>query len=286
MIYRPGIAVAAIVLAMTAPQLAHAQQQQQWAAAYVDWRLPDGLTNVDRIAQDIAVPAPAHASFFTLNWDFTAGEGGYIGLQSDVDSAANVRFSLWNAGAARGEACRRFDGEGVGMTCVLPVTLSTDRFYRVRVVRGAADARGQWWAGWIDSVDAAGRTHSAMIGDLQVGRDLNAIAPASVHNFNEYWGDEVRACRDVPLSAAIFVAPSLQRGENGARIVAHSPVGRRPDGHPCASGRERTGATASHVGTTHNGAPAMVMVLGGAANANRAFGEQAARTPPTLAPSR
>jgi|CXWL01.1.fsa_nt_gi hypothetical protein len=266
--------------AMAAP--AQAQQQQQWAAAYIDWRFPEGTADIDRIAQDIAVVEPARASFFTLNWDFTAGDGGYIGLQSDVDGASNVRFSLWNATAARGDACRRFDGEGVGMTCVLPMAIDTDRFYRVRVLRGDANARGQWWSGWIDVVDAAGQTRALKIGDLQVSSDLTAIAPASVYNFNEFWGDAVGACRDVPLSAAVFVAPSVQLGERGARIFASAPVGRRPDGHPCGAGRERTGAAASHVGVAREGNAAMVMVLGGERGANRTFGAQAAASVPAL----
>lgn len=281
--HQPWIAVFALGLLALAPP-AQAQQQQQWAAAYIDWRFDDGVTGIDRIAQDIAVLEPAHASFFTLNWEFTAGDGGYIGLQSDVDGAGNVRFSLWNAGAARGESCRRFDGEGVGMTCVLPLGIETDRFYRVRVTRGDANATGQWWSGWIDAVDATGQTRSTKIGELQVSADLTAIEPASVYNFNEYWGDAVRACRDVPLSAALFVAPSVQRGDHGARVNARSPIGRRPDGHPCATGSERTGAAASHVGVSRNGAPAMIMVLGGNAAANRAFAEQATQTAPSLAP--
>lgn len=276
-------AIAAIVALVAMSPCAHAQQQQEWAAAYIDWTIPDGVTGVDRMAQDIAVIEPAHASFFTLNWDFTTGEGGYIGLQSDVDGAGNVRFSLWNAAAARGESCRRFDGEGVGMTCVLPMELQTDRFYRVRVARSDADAHGQWWTGWVDTVDASGQTRSFRIGDLQVASRLNEIAPLSIYNFNEYWGDAVRTCSEVPMSAAIFGAPSLQHGRD--RIVARSPVGRRPDGHACATGRERTGASASHVNVVRGSEPAMIMVLGGDTAANRAFGVQAGRSVPTSAPS-
>src|SRR5262245_59622262 len=90
------IAVIALGLTTLAPS-ARAQEQQLWAAAYIDWSFPETAADIDRIAQDIAVLEPARASFFTLNWDFTAGDGGYVGLQSDVDGAGNVRFSLWNA---------------------------------------------------------------------------------------------------------------------------------------------------------------------------------------------
>lgn len=263
-----------LALLMHAPS-AQAQGQQQWAAAYIEWRLPD-QTGVDRIAQDIAVLAPSRASFFTLNWDFSDGDGGYIGLQTDAAGAGNVRFSLWNAIAARGAACRRFDGEGEGMTCVAPLRIETDRFYRVRVTRGEAAARGQWWSGWIDTVDANGQTQSFRIGELQIAPGLTEIDPASLYNFNEFWGDAVRECRQTPLSAALFAAPSIQRGASGAPFVARAPTGRRPEGHPCTTGRERTGATASHLALTLADRPAMIMVLGGDAQTNRAFAAQAA----------
>jgi len=270
------------LLTLTSP--AAAQQQQLWAAAYIDWRFPSELDGIDRVAQDIAVLEPARASFFTLNWDFATGDGGYIGLQSDVDGAGNARFSLWNARAARGEACRPFDGEGIGMTCVFSMPIEPDRFYRLRILRAYADASGQWWSGWIDAISADGQTHSTKIGDLQVAADRTAIAPGSIYNFSEYWGDAVRACRDVPLSVAAFLAPAAQRGDEDRGVIAEAPAGRRPDGHPCATGLEQTGAVASHVGISHLGAPAMIMVLGGNETDNRTHGAQAARSLPSRRP--
>ena len=273
--------IGALVLALHAPA-AHAQQQQ-WAAAYIDWSIPNNAAGASRIEQDIAVLAPSRASFFTLNWDFLAGDGGYIGLQTDPEGIGNVRFSLWNAVAARDGVCRRFDGEGEGMTCEAPLAIASDRYYRVRVERGARDAGGQWWSGWIDAPDAAGATQSILIGALQVAPSLSEIAPATVYNFNEYWGDAVRACRDVPLSAAAFAAPAVASASGAPRIGA-SPIGRRPDGHPCASGGERTGAAASHALAMRRAGPVMIMVLGGSTQENRAFGQSAVQFLPAIAP--
>lgn len=244
--------------------------QQLWAAAYVDWTFASEAPGI-AIAQDMWVPQPATASFFTLNWDFVAGDGGYIGLQSDEAGVGNARFSLWNADASQGAACRRFDGEGEGMTCVTPLPIAPDKIYRVHVTRGEADARGQWWIGWIETRGEPRR----QIGALRVARTSTAIAPASVHDFSEFWGDAVAACRAVPLSAAAFGPPTLSYA-NGAKALGGGATGRRPDGHRCRSGRERSGATAGHTPLTVGDHPGMMITLGGDAESNRTLAQSLA----------
>lgn len=257
-----ALVAATLCLAWTSPARA---EQQLWAAAYVDWTFQDETPGVG-LAQTLWIPQPATASFFTLNWEFVGGEGGYIGLQSNEVGAGNARFSLWNATAARGPACRRFDGEGEGMTCEVPVTIAAGALYRVHMQRGEADAQGQWWIGSLEKPDGA----RVEIGALRVARTLRMIAPDSVHDFSEYWGDAVPACRSVPLSAAAFGAPTLLR-EGGGAIVAANPAGRRPErAHHCRTGRERTGAVAGHRKLSLAHAPAMLITLGGDAAGNAA----------------
>jgi hypothetical protein len=265
-----------LVAALAAPLLAlgvaapAAADQQLWAAAYVEWTFAENAPSAARVEQQIRVAEPARAAFFTLNWDFEVGEGGYIGLQSDEAGAHNVRFSLWNATSARGTACRSFDGEGVGMTCELPWRIAPDAFYRVRVVRGAADAGGQWWSGWIDTREADGRVAQTRIGELRVAASGNAINPATIYNFSEFWGDAVAACQDVPLSAAIFAPPRVSAIVTGAAHAASNPVGRRPDGQVC-NGRERTGAVSRHAPVVLDDGPGMILTLGGSVSANEAM---------------
>lgn len=241
------------------------QQQQQWAAAYVDWTLPEAPVGVG-VAQDIWIPRPATTSFFTLNFDFVTGQGGYVGLQSDESGAGIVRFSLWNSTAARGDACRPFDGEGEGMTCIVSLPINPAGIYRMRVARGDADADGQWWVGWIDEPGGAQRR----IGAIRAPRLHREIAGEGLHNFSEYWGDAVAACRDAPLSAAAFSAPALVTVGGGV-AVGMQPNGTRPAGNRCVTGRERRGATVKHTPLTLRGAPAMLLTLGGAPEANRAL---------------
>lgn len=261
-----------LVLGLAAPAGA---DQQLWAAAYVDWTFAENAPSAARVEQEIRIAAPARASFFTLNWDFEVGEGGYIGLQSDEAGAHNLRFSLWNATSARGAACRRFDGEGVGMTCELPWRIAPDAFYRVRVVRGAADGGGQWWSGWIDTREADGRVVQTSIGELRVGASGNAINPATIYNFSEFWGDAVGACQDVPLSAAIFAPPHVSVSVTGGASAASNPVGRRSDGHVC-NGAERTGAVSRHARVTLDDGPGMILTLGGSLSANDAMARRLA----------
>lgn len=254
--------------------LAHAQQQQ-WAAGYVDWSFPQAQP-AEGIAQRVWIPQPAVASFFTVNFDFVGAQGGYIGLQSGEGGAGNVRFSLWNTTVARGEACRPFDGEGEGMTCVLPVAIQRDGLYRVRVVRGAADAQGQWWIGWLDEPNSASR----QIGAIRTPRRQSEIAAEGIHNFAEFWGGAVRACRDVPLSAAAFAAPrlTLAGGEESAGAMAN---GTRPEENRCVTGRERLGAAVTHAPLVLQGAPAMIITLGGAPEDNAALTRRLAAEAPS-----
>lgn len=249
-------------------------EQQKWAAAYVEWTF-DRETPGIALAQDLWIPQAATASFFTLNWTFVDSDGGYIGLQSDEAGAGNARFSIWNATAARGESCRRFDGEGEGMTCETPVTIAPDKTYRVHVTRGEAEAGGQWWIGWLEERGGARR----QIGALRTKAGATRIASEGVHDFSEFWGDAVRACRDVPLSAAAFGPPTLAFAEGGA-MTGGRARGTRPDGHHCNSGGERSGAVAGHRKTRIAGASGMLITLGGDARNNRALASRLATRPP------
>jgi hypothetical protein len=155
------------------------------------------------------------------------------------------------------------------MTCELPWAIAADAFYRVRVVRGAADAGGQWWSGWIDTLAAEGRIVQTRIGDLRVAARSNAINPTTIYNFSEFWGDAVAACQDVTLSAAIFAPPRIGASTAGAVSAARNPVGRRPEGHLC-TGRERSGAVSRHTRIALDSGPGMIVTLGGSISANEA----------------
>ncbi len=260
--------------------------QQKWAAAYVDWTFPDAAPPAWMIDQEIWIPQAGLARYFTLNWDFTAGDNGYMGLQSDATSVGNVRFSLWNATEARGASCRPFDGEGVGRTCVLPVAIDPNAIYRLRVWRGDADASGQWWIGYLISRDASGKLIETKIGEIKVARSHTLIALASIGNFSEYWGDQVARCKQVSLSAAVYGPPGINyRGGGAYEAVSKQPSPRTPEGNICATGEESQGAMAKHVPLQFGG-PGMMITMGGDRTANDALAARIARGPmPTKLPA-
>jgi hypothetical protein len=99
-------------------------QQQQWASQYVKWTF-DKPVDVWNIDQQVWFPQPNNDSFMPLQWSWKNAEvGGYLGLQqADGAASQNVRFSLWDATEAQGTNCRKFDGEGKGYTCILPVNI-------------------------------------------------------------------------------------------------------------------------------------------------------------------
>lgn len=249
-------------------------EQQLWAAAYVNWRFADAGAGIG-VAQDIWIPEPATASFFTLNWDFENAEGGYIGLQSDEAGRTNARFSIWNAGATRGDSCRDFDGEGEGKTCVIPVEIERGGVYRVRVTRAEADGQGQWWEGWLEEPGGEQR----LIGAIRVRRQHREIAADTLHNFSEFWGDALPRCGEVPLSVAAFGAPSLWRLD-GAIAQGRDAEGTRPEENACATGRETIGAAITHAQVTLRGTPAMLVALGGTPANNQALAVRLSRASP------
>lgn len=175
--------------------------QQLWASQYVQWKFDGGPQDIWNVDQEVWIAQPNATSFWPLQWDFKGlNYGGYIGLQQGTGAEQNVRFSIWNATEAKGNSCRKFDGEGVGQTCTLTLRIDPRKAYRLRIWRLKADSTGQWWGGWLIETDAAGNLSERSIGQIKAPPAAKSVDPASTSNFVEYWGDPVRACRAIPLS--------------------------------------------------------------------------------------
>lgn len=197
------------------PGAAQAAPQHQNANMYAHWdfRGASGFWNVD---QQVRVSRKAHHTYWAMNFDFagTPGEGGYTGLQTDGrrfdgTTGDTAIFSLWNATATRGPNCGTFGGEGTGLSCRIPYGFGTSTYYRYRVWRLNADARGQWWGAWIQNTRTGKDT---LIGQIRVARGKRLMNPPM--NFTEYWGD-ARSCNGVPVSTAYFTQPAANsRGHN------------------------------------------------------------------------
>lgn len=238
--------------------------QQKWASQYVSWTPDKEVGDIWNVDQDVWVPRPANGSYWPIQFGFVGQNyGGYMGLQQGTDQ--NVRFSIWNATAAKGTSCRTFDGEGVGYTCTLPVKIDPGKLYRLRLWRMEAEADGQWWGGWLIEADQKGARAERLIGRIKAPVGAKSIKPKGITNFVEYWGAAVGKYSSVPLSIAAFAAPAVNYDGKGAYAAHYRFAGsKKATGNLCLTGEQGNGALIS--AKPFNLAPAedgVMMFLGG-----------------------
>jgi hypothetical protein len=141
-------------------------------AVSVSWK--SNGSNFWSIDQSMWIEKMAPLTFWAMEWWWTKGGTGYLGLQttSSINSAKSksitgkALFSIWDATAAKGKDCGTFSGEGVGYHCFANFSLRTNTVYTYKLARLNNDGIGQWWGAWIDSDSAstyigAIRTNSA-----------------------------------------------------------------------------------------------------------------------------
>lgn len=241
--------------------------QQQWASQYDFWNFNNNL-DVRNIDQQVWLPQPNTSSYWALQWSWKGanGVGGYMGLQQGGDGAQQVRFSLWNAIACRNGSCTPFGGEGVGYTCVLPITINTGKFYRYRLWRQEADSDGIWWGAWLIEEDN-GILIEHSIGGIKVPLSYNIVDPSSIQNFVEYFGSEMD-CKEVPLSIVGYTPPAVNYHGKGTGVYdGYSTYfgSNRADGNTCGTEKQKygTGALVTAQPFNFGFANGVVMFLGG-----------------------
>lgn len=106
-----------------------------------------------------------------------------------------------------------------------------------------AEADGQWWGGWLIEIQN-GNLVENFIGAIKVPMAYDAVDPASISNFVEYFGETVSKCEDVPLSIVGFLPPAFNfQGEQSCYAGYSTYSGTyRPSGNTCVSGAEGQGA--------------------------------------------
>lgn len=225
--------------------------QQRWASQYMNWTFDSPVANVYNIDQQIWLAQPNKNSFWPLQWSWegSVGVGGYLGLLQENTSANQiVRFSLWNATGAmpgNGASCRPFDGEGIGYTCTLPVTIDTGKFYRVRLWGLNSVNDGQWWGAWLIEKNTQGGLTERYIGKIKVPLAYGQVKLSSITNFVEYWGNSEGQCKNVPPSVAGFTPPAVNYhgGCTGTYSGYSTYAGSNPaPDNICVNGNESQGA--------------------------------------------
>src|SRR5690242_17244681 len=120
------LALLAVGFSATQPAFAAVRPQ----GTYSDWALPgSGYYNIDTPIFPSNDPRPApgqqnQAYFYSSQFGFTNGPGGYVGIQTDANGKRAV-FSIWDANgvscsSVRGAICQRFTGEGDGYQTMIP----------------------------------------------------------------------------------------------------------------------------------------------------------------------
>lgn len=195
------LATTLTAMCLALPGAASAAQHQN-ANAHQWWRVPEPAWNLD---QRVNVWQRSGANYFAMVFGFqNVSTGGYMGMQREANGALRARFSIWNSTSATpgaGASCRNFDGEGIGKTCELPLSWSTNRWYKYRVWQLSDSGGYRTWGAWIID-QATGREYH--IGNIRAPRGAGLIDEAD--SFNEYYGNAF-PCYAVPSSSAFFLSP-------------------------------------------------------------------------------
>ena len=203
--------------------------QHKWGAAYLNWsgaRL-DSSSTVSQVIQPQVLSANTYWSSGWA-WD-NISDGGYGGIQSkgilaDGQISDLAIFSIWNATKAipgEGAGCTNFGGEGLGMSCRIPIELVAGNKYKITF--GVDLNKGRdWWFATIGD-EAIGTTR--VIGWIQ-NTSSDAYAK-NWYNFIEYWGQAV-PCDAVGEATAKFYVPTSTNPD----VEFYNPTFSRPQ-NPC-----------------------------------------------------
>ena len=177
------------------------------------WAYWGRWTPVVRFEQRYTIDAAGATSFWSTQFNFVEQphSGGYVGVQTDGWGLEHGQtdlaiFSLWEAVSVQpgpGASCGEFGGEGVGLSCRVPITVEVGHQYGVVVERSAVGAGKRAWSTFTAWVSNYTTGEQAQLGSITVPYVVAMTPPA---NFIEYFGP-TRACEWRPYAAATFQAP-------------------------------------------------------------------------------
>lgn len=186
--------------------------------AYTYYAFPAGTPPLYDVTFSITVDQdPGHAAnvFWSNQFGFAGGLGGYLGMQSNGGPKRTFLFSIWNATEARagdaGSYCLNFGGEGVGKSCrTQAIDWVQGHTYRFHVA-----GEGNQWFGVTITDATTGRAYK--LGSIQVKSDT--VNPSGMIDWTEYfeWNDPTASCFNQPYARVTFGVPV----GNGGTIAAH-----------------------------------------------------------------
>lgn len=153
--------------------------------------------------------APNAPYFWSHQFGFEGGDGGYIGLQSNGSRVngtvgKTAVFSIFSSGIAGlpASSCSveqaGFDGYNTsGTSCRIPFEWSAGTPYVLKVSRLAQDSTGSWWVGTINGQEIA---------RIKVPLAWSGLRSSSIM-WTEYFGARPNNCKDIPYSRVRFSQP-------------------------------------------------------------------------------
>lgn len=183
------------------------------------WKAPSGgFTNMKhRLVIESVTPNSTY--FWSHQFHFINGDGGYIGLQShgypiSGGTGKTAIFSIFGAGmeATPGRCVveqANFDGyDKAGSRCIVPYEWVQGRMYQLRTKRMTSDSKSSLWAGYVKDM-VTGKEN--MIGQIRVPGTWKGNGNWSVM-WTEYFGKPVATCAEMPYSRARFYRPNANSG--------------------------------------------------------------------------
>ena len=201
-----------------------------------DWAVPEGWSvpggydytratlpmSITRLAQPTGDQVGPGAFYSTQFW-FKGGGGGYIGLQNIGDKRVAL-FSIWDtlavscSNAAPGAKCNPFQEDGRGFQTSIPFAFVEGRTYLLKVSYGAANFDGTWWNG--DVVDqATGAT--SRIGSMKVPLAWGGLQAAAIQWIE--WVGNAGNCEQIPQTNVWWGPPLFDNDRLGLHHRAAYP---------------------------------------------------------------
>jgi Domain of unknown function (DUF3472) len=192
------------------------------------WSPPtDGFTEMEHgLTIDRVTPNAPY--FWSHQFKFKGGDGGYIGLQSNGSRVNGTRgktavFSVFGSAlSGTSGSCvlevKGFDGYNTsGTSCRVPYEWQTGRKYTLRVKMVSSDSSGKWWQAWIKDTFTNTETSVAKIKTPASWKGLNDWSVM----WTEYFGTPLSTCASLPYAKATFFNPVA----NGGAYKPRSSVG-------------------------------------------------------------
>lgn len=179
-----------------------------------------GFYNLDTFLTIDKAPTMKSYYFWSMQFWFDSGNGGYMGLQTGGNIAGQEKdkiaiFSIWDAldakpGNGKDAWAGTFGGEGVGYSCRIAYDWNEGTEYRLRLFE-IADSRypnePEWWGAWVMNMTTCEET---FIGMILVPASWSWLTSGS--NFFVEYFLSVPSCDQIPYAKATLHTPTRENG--------------------------------------------------------------------------